>query len=179
MPAVAVTDHGNMFGAMEFYTKCRSAGIKPIIGSEVYLAPGCRLAKETGNNPEAGSNYHLILLCENLQGYRNLCRLVSIGYKEGFYRRPRIDKAVLAEHSEGLIALSACLKGELACICAARTGWRRRLPRRRDFAGSSPAATTSSCRRTPSRNRPWPTTGSWRWLASLTCRWWRPTTATI
>ena len=117
MPAVAVTDHGNMFGAMEFYLKCRSAGIKPIIGSEVYLAPGSRLAKETGNNPEAGSNYHLILLCENLQGYRNLCRLVSIGYKEGFYRRPRIDKEVLAEHGEGLIVLSACLKGELASLC--------------------------------------------------------------
>jgi DNA polymerase-3 subunit alpha len=117
MPAVAVTDHGNMFGAIEFYLKCRSAGIKPIIGSEVYVAPGSRLAKETGNNPEAGSNYHLILLCENYQGYKNLCRLVSIGYKEGFYRRPRIDKEVLAEHAEGLIVLSACLKGELATLC--------------------------------------------------------------
>ena len=117
MPAVAVTDHGNMFGAMEFYTKCKSAGIKPIIGSEVYMAPGSRFARETGNNPGAGSNYHLILLCENLVGYRNLCRLVSVGYKEGFYRRPRIDKEVLAAHSEGLIVLSACLKGELATLC--------------------------------------------------------------
>lgn len=117
MPSLAITDHGNMFGALEFYLKCRAAGLRPIIGSEVYLAPGSRLAKETGNNPEAGSNYHLILLCKNLQGYRNLCRLVSIGYKEGFYRRPRIDKEVLAEYSEGLIVLSACLKGELATLC--------------------------------------------------------------
>ena len=117
MPAVAITDHGNMFGAMEFYTKCKAAGIKPIIGSEVYLAPGSRFARETGNNPEAGSNYHLILLCENLVGYRNLCRLVSVGYKEGFYRRPRIDKELLAAHSEGLIVLSACLKGEVATLC--------------------------------------------------------------
>ncbi|HLO24853.1 MAG TPA: PHP domain-containing protein, partial [Geobacteraceae bacterium] len=117
MPAVAVTDHGNMFGAIEFYLKCKSAGIKPIIGSEVYLAPGSRFAKESGAGHEAASNYHLILLCENYQGYKNLSRLVSLGYKEGFYRRPRIDKELLAEHAEGLIVLSACLKGELASLC--------------------------------------------------------------
>ncbi|MGA2152515.1 MAG: PHP domain-containing protein, partial [Geobacteraceae bacterium] len=110
MPAVAITDHGNMFGAIEFYEKCSNAGIKPIIGAEVYVAPGSRFARETGNGHEAVSNFHLILLCENLKGYRNLSRLVSAGFKEGFYYKPRIDKELLAEHNEGLIALSACLK---------------------------------------------------------------------
>ena len=115
MPAVALTDHGNMFGAIEFYLKCKSAGIKPIIGCEVYLAPESRLVKESRGISDA--SYHLILLCENLEGYRNLSRLVSIGYKEGFYYRPRIDKEVLRRHSSGLIALSACLKGEVAWLC--------------------------------------------------------------
>jgi DNA polymerase-3 subunit alpha len=115
MPAVAITDHGNMFGAMEFYLECKSAGVKPIIGCEVYIAPESRLIKEAKGIGDA--SYHLILLCENMTGYRNLCKLVSIGYKEGFYYRPRIDKQVLREHSEGLIALSACLKGEVAWLC--------------------------------------------------------------
>ncbi len=117
MPAVAITDHGNMFGAIEFYDKCKYAGIKPIVGAEVYVAPGSRFARESGNGHEAVTNYHLVLLCENLTGYRNLSRLVSTGFKEGFYYKPRIDKEVLAEHSEGLIALSACLKGEVAYLC--------------------------------------------------------------
>jgi DNA polymerase-3 subunit alpha len=117
MPAVAITDHGNMFGAIEFYEKCVYAGIKPIIGAEVYVAPGSRFAREMGNGQEAVSNFHLILLCENLKGYRNLSRLVSAGFKEGFYYKPRIDKELLSEHSEGLIALSACLKGEVAYLC--------------------------------------------------------------
>ncbi len=115
MPAVAVTDHGNMFGAMEFYLKCQSAGIKPLIGCEVYIAPESRFSREARGGGDAA--YHLILLCENLEGYRNLSRLVSIGYKEGFYYRPRIDKDVLRRHSAGLIALSACLKGEVAWLC--------------------------------------------------------------
>ncbi len=117
MPAVAITDHGNMFGAIEFYTKCKDKGIKPIIGSEVYIAPGSRFSKEAGNGHESTSSYHLILLAQNLQGYKNLCWLVSAGYKEGFYYKPRIDKELLAEHSEGLIVLSACLGGEVAYQC--------------------------------------------------------------
>ena len=117
MPAVAVTDHGNMFAAIEFYEKCAAAGIKPLIGAEVYVAPGSRLVKEVANGQEGITNFHLILLCENLQGYRNLSRLVSAGFKEGFYYRPRVDKELLAECSEGLIVLSACLKGELAYLC--------------------------------------------------------------
>ncbi|HEX9078673.1 MAG TPA: PHP domain-containing protein, partial [Desulfuromonadaceae bacterium] len=117
MKAVAITDHGNMFGAIEFYDKCKQAGIKPIIGAEVYVAPGSRFARETGNGHEAVSNFHLVLLCENLTGYKNLSRLVSAGFKEGFYYKPRIDKELLAAHAEGLIALSACLKGEVAYLC--------------------------------------------------------------
>ncbi|HEU0264295.1 MAG TPA: DNA polymerase III subunit alpha, partial [Geobacterales bacterium] len=117
MPAVAVTDHGNMFGAMEFYLACKDAGIKPIIGSEVYITNGSRHSREANSSGDGGASNHLILLCRDMTGYRNLSRLVSIGYKEGFYYKPRIDKEVLAEHAEGLIALSACLKGELASHC--------------------------------------------------------------
>ncbi|AJE03771.1 DNA polymerase III subunit alpha [Geobacter pickeringii] len=116
MPAVAITDHGTMFGALEFYLKCRDKGVKPIIGSEVYIAPGSRHVKEARGG-EAGAGYHLLLLCENLTGYKNLSKLVSIGFKDGFYYKPRIDKEVLAEHAEGLICLSACLKGEVAYLC--------------------------------------------------------------
>ncbi len=116
MPAVAITDHGAMFGAMEFYIACQKEGVKPIIGAEVYVAPDSRLNRDYVNSTTP-TNHHLLLLCENLQGYRNLCRLVSIGYKEGFYYKPRIDKEVLALYSEGLIALSACLKGEVATHC--------------------------------------------------------------
>jgi DNA polymerase-3 subunit alpha len=115
MPAVAITDHGNMFGAIEFYLACNKAGIKPVIGCETYIAPDSRHSKDSKGIGDA--SYHLVLLCENMTGYKNLCKLVSIGYKEGFYYRPRIDKQVLREYSEGLIALSACLKGEVAWLC--------------------------------------------------------------
>ncbi|MBI4744987.1 MAG: DNA polymerase III subunit alpha [Deltaproteobacteria bacterium] len=114
MPAIAITDHGNMFGAMEFYESAVKHGIKPIIGCEVYVAPGSRLEKSgiKGESEEATA-YHLILLVKNETGYKNLMKLVSQGYIEGFYRKPRIDKELLRQHSEGLIALSACLKGEV------------------------------------------------------------------
>jgi len=112
MPALAVTDHGNMFGAAEFYKKARKAGIKPIIGCEAYVAPASRHDKrQIGNMPSGG--FHLVLLAKNNTGYKNLIKLTSAGYLEGFYHRPRIDKEILREHSEGLIALSACLKGEV------------------------------------------------------------------
>ena len=108
--ALAVTDHGVMYGAVAFYKACRSAGIKPIIGCEVYVAPRSRFQKEHGLD----NNYsHLILLCRNETGYRNLCYLVSAGFTEGFYIRPRIDWELLAAHSEGLICLSGCLAGEI------------------------------------------------------------------
>jgi DNA polymerase III subunit alpha len=117
MPAVAMTDHGNMFGAVEFFSKARQAGIKPIIGCEAYLAPGKRTDRtqvSKADDFEAGGNFHLILLAQNRIGYRNLCRLLTAAYKEGLYYKPRIDKEILAEYSDGLIVLSGCLSGEIA-----------------------------------------------------------------
>ncbi len=113
MPAVAMTDHGNMFGAVEFYNAARKHGIKPIIGCEVYVAPESRHEKTSKDNLRDAS-YHLILLSENEKGYKNLLKLVTKGYLEGFYYKPRIDKELLAEYSEGLIALSSCVRGEVA-----------------------------------------------------------------
>ncbi len=110
MPAVAMTDHGNMFGAVEFYLAARKAGIKPIIGCEAYLASGDRRQRDRDENKES---YHLLLLAMNVQGYRNLLQLVTLGYTEGFYRRPRIDKGLLRELSDGLICTSTCIGGEI------------------------------------------------------------------
>jgi len=117
MDAVAVTDHGNLFGAVEFYTKAIAAHIKPIIGIEAYVAPGSRSDRTKTSIADAA--YHLILLAENNRGYQNLLKLASIGFLEGFYYRPRIDKGILAELNEGLICTSACLKGEIAAEIAA------------------------------------------------------------
>lgn len=108
--AVAITDHGAMFGVVEFYKACKSAGIKPIIGCEVYVASGSRFDKD--RNDGALRN-HLVLLCKNETGYKNLCFMVSKGYTEGFYVKPRIDLELLRAHSEGLICLSACLAGAI------------------------------------------------------------------
>ena len=113
-PAVAMTDHGNMFGAVEFYRKAKDAGVKAIIGCEAYMAPGSRLAKDSGL--AHNDYYHLILLAQNLKGYQNLVKLVSKAYLEGFYYKPRMDKEILQQHSEGLIALSGCLSGEVAYL---------------------------------------------------------------
>ena len=106
-PAMAMTDHGNLFGAIEFYEQCTKAGIKPIIGCEGYIAPKSRFDKSAGGIRE--SNAHLVLLAKDEEGYANLMQLVSIGYLEGFYYRPRIDKEVLAKHKNGLILLTSCL----------------------------------------------------------------------
>ena len=106
--AVALTDHGNMYGAVEFYKACKSEGIKPIIGCEVYLSPQSRFEKARINSI---SYYHLVLLAKNDIGYKNLSYLVSCGFTEGFYVKPRVDIELLREHSEGIIALSACLAG--------------------------------------------------------------------
>ena len=111
MPALAITDHGNMFGTIDFYQQANQNGIKPIIGCEVYVAPGSRHDKSSRTGEE--TFYHLILLAQNETGYKNLLYLVSKGYLEGFYYRPRIDKELLATHNEGLIAMSSCLHGEL------------------------------------------------------------------
>ena len=108
--ACAVTDHGNMFAAVEFYNECTAQGIKPIIGCEVYVAPRTRFDKLPKIDT---SPYHLVLLCENNTGYQNLIKLVSKGYTEGFYSRPRVDLELLEKYHEGLICLSACLAGEI------------------------------------------------------------------
>ena len=110
MPAVAVTDHGNLFAAANFYHEATTHGVKPIIGCEMYVAPDNHKNRGT----EAERSNHLVLLCENDEGYRNLMKLVSTGYLDGFYYKPRVDHELLAKHSKGLIALSACLRGEVA-----------------------------------------------------------------
>ncbi len=111
MPAIAISDHGNLFGAIEFYQNCIEAGVKPILGCEMYMAPGDRRERESRGLREYG--YHQLLLAMNLTGYRNLVKLSSISYTEGFYYKPRIDKTVLREFSEGLVCTSTCLGGEI------------------------------------------------------------------
>jgi DNA polymerase III subunit alpha len=108
MPAVAMTDHGNLFGAVEFYNQAKENGVHPVIGCEVYVAQQGHTVKSESNRYN-----HLVLLCENQEGYRNLIQLVSTGYLDGFYYKPRIDKDLLSRHSKGLIALSACLRGDI------------------------------------------------------------------
>ena len=113
MPAIAITDHGNMYGAIEFYKLAKKAGIKPIIGVEAYMTAGSRLDKAT----EAGGTkryYHLTLLAKNLTGYKNLIKLVTLANLEGYYYKPRMDKEILRKYSDGIIALSGCLGGELS-----------------------------------------------------------------
>ncbi|MDZ4164974.1 MAG: DNA polymerase III subunit alpha [Smithellaceae bacterium] len=117
MPALAITDHGNIFGAVDFYQSAYKYGVKPIIGCEVYLAPGSRTDKSAGQNESAK---HLILLVKNAIGFQNLIKLSSLGYLEGFYYRPRIDKEILSRYHEGLIALSACLHGEIPALLMRR-----------------------------------------------------------
>ncbi len=110
MDSLAITDHGAMYGAIEFYQAAREAGIKPIIGCEVYIAPGSRLDRNSNDR----NNYHLILLAKDHTGYRNLIQLTTKAHLEGFYYRPRVDKELLQQHQEGLVALSACLAGEIS-----------------------------------------------------------------
>ncbi|MBI3322730.1 MAG: DNA polymerase III subunit alpha [Candidatus Omnitrophica bacterium] len=112
MPALALTDHGNLFGLIEFYDACRKGGVKPILGVETYVAPGSRLDKEAKGISDA--SFHLILLAKDVEGYRNLMKLISIAHMEGFYYRPRIDKEVLRKHAKGLMCLSSCLAGEVS-----------------------------------------------------------------
>ena len=110
MDAVAITDHGTMHGVVEFYIKANAQNIRPIIGCECYVAPRTISDK---TQQDAKNLHHLVLLAENREGYQNLCKLASIAQLKGFYYKPRIDKTVLKEHSKGLIALSACLQGEV------------------------------------------------------------------
>jgi DNA polymerase-3 subunit alpha len=131
MPAVAITDHGNMFGAVEFFSKLKDSSVKPIVGCEVYVAPGSRFEK---SNVRGGDKaYHLVLLSQDIEGYRNLCRLVSSGYREGFYYKPRIDWDLLRKHNKGLIALTACLGGELPTLLT-QGNYDQAVARARDMA---------------------------------------------
>jgi DNA polymerase-3 subunit alpha len=114
MPAVALTDHGNIFGAVSFFKEAKNKGIKPILGCEVYVAPKSRFDKKVDGKESI--HFHLVLLVKDEKGYRNLCHLITKGYLEGFYYRPRIDKEILSQHSQGLIALSSCLKGEVSFL---------------------------------------------------------------
>ena len=112
MPGVAISDHGNLFGAIELYQVAAKHGIKPIIGEEFYIAPDSRFKKESQGKGK-DSSYHLLLHAKNETGYKNLIKLSSIGYTEGFYYRPRIDYEVLEKYKDGLICSTACLKGEV------------------------------------------------------------------
>ena len=116
MDSLAITDHGVMYGVIDFYRAARNVGIKPILGCEVYVAPGSRFEKEPGISDDR--YYHLILLAENNTGYANLMKIVSKGFVDGFYYKPRVDYEVLEEYSEGIICLSACLAGEVQKLLA-------------------------------------------------------------
>ena len=147
MKPVAMTDHGNLFGALDFYQKAKAHGVKPIFGCETYVAPDRLDKTERRRN-------HLILLAKNEVGWKNLSYLNSMGYLEGFYYNPRIDKPLLREHAEGLIGLSACLGGEIA-----QTIMRRGLEAAEEVApastrtSSARGTSSSSCSRTASRSR--------------------------
>lgn len=108
MDAVALTDHGNMYGAIAFYKACKDAGVKPILGCEVYISEKDMTVKDRTNK-----RYHLILLAENNEGFKNIMKIVSTGYVDGYYYKPRVDKEVLKKYSKGVIATSACLGGEV------------------------------------------------------------------
>ena len=132
--ALAITDHGVMYGCIDFYKACQKAGVRPIIGCEVYVAPRTRFDK----TPELdGEAYHLVLLCENQTGYQNLIYLVSMAFTEGFYNKPRVDWELLCQHHEGLICLSACLAGEIPQLLRQGNyeGARQRAAAYRDLFG--------------------------------------------
>ena len=126
MDSIAITDHGVMYGVVDFYRAALKAGIKPIIGCEVYVAPGSRFDREIGQGEDRYN--HLVLLAENDKGYHNLLKIVSRGFTEGFYYKPRVDYEVLERYHEGIIALSACLAGAVATRLVKGRGKRRGTP---------------------------------------------------
>ena len=131
MTAVAMTDHGNMFGAVDFYRRAVAAGVQPILGCEVYVAPASRHDRRAvrADDFETGGNYHLTLLALDREGYGNLCRLVTAGYAEGFYYKPQVDKELLRALNVGLVALSGCLASEVNQMLAAGMPERARAVR--------------------------------------------------
>ncbi|MFP5287064.1 MAG: PHP domain-containing protein, partial [Thermoanaerobaculia bacterium] len=174
MPAVALTDHGNMFGAIEFYTRCKAAGIKPLVGVEAYVAQGSRLDRTPGR----GSSNHLVLLAKNETGYRNLLKLTSSAYLEGFYYKPRIDKGLLRQHSEGLIGLSACLKGEINEKIVGNLEKEARPRRATSWRSSATATSIWRCRTMGSPSSGWRTRSSAGSRAAPASRSSSPTIAT-
>ena len=175
MPALAVTEHGNMFSSVVFHDHARERGLKPILGCEVYVAQGSRFEK---SGPQTETN-HLVLLAETDEGYKNLIKLVSAGYTEGFYYRPRIDKELLAQHAAGLIGLSSCLKGEVASalkVEQARPALEA-AARLRDILGKNNFFLEMQYQGIEEQkvvNR-----GIVPLARDLSCRWSRPTTCTI
>src|SRR2546429_3584715 len=117
-PAIALTDHGNLFGAIDFYLAAQKSGVKPIVGCELYVAPGSRKERGSQDGGYEGAN-HLTVLVRNLAGYKNLIRLVSKAYLEGFYYKPRVDHELLAQHADGLLVLSGCLNSEVSRLLSA------------------------------------------------------------
>ena len=174
--AVALTDHGVMYGAVAFYKACRAEGVKPIIGCEAYVAPRNMTDREHGRDNDYS---HLILLCKNETGYRNLCYLVSMAFTDGFYIKPRIDWALLEKHTEGLVCLSGCLAGEIQQKLihddykgASMTTTRARRSGRSGCASASATTFISRSRTTASATsawRPTPTTVSTARRASRWC----------
>ena len=153
MPALAMTDHGAMFGALRFYEAARAVGIKPIIGVEAYVAPGSRFDRTPGESEE--KYYHLTLLAEDETGYRNLLKLVSKAYLEGFYHRPRMDKQLLAEHAEGLhLPVGVPVLRDRRPAASPGNATARSGPPRRTGTSSDPTGTSSRCRTTA-----WPSSG--------------------
>ena len=176
MPALAVTEHGNMFSSVVFHDHARERGLKPILGCEVYVAQGSRFEK---SGPQTETN-HLVLLAETDEGYKNLIKLVSSGYTEGFYYRPRIDKELLAQHAKGLIGLSSCLKGEVASalkIEQARPALEA-AARLRDILGPNNFFLEMQYQGIDEQKTVDQRASS-RWRASSTCRSSPPTTCTI
>src|SRR5205814_6250519 len=149
MPAVAITDHGNLFGASEFYQEAQRSGVKPIIGCEAYIAPGSNKDRPGSRRDSA---YHFTLLSKNEAGYRNLVKLVTAAHLEGFHYAPRIDKELLATHSEGLIGLSGCLAGEINSAIQRTTSRRRNRARPIIGTFSARRISSSNCTITGWRN---------------------------
>jgi len=117
-PALALTDHGNLFGAVDFYTACSKAGVKPILGSELYVAPGSRFERSSQDGGYEGAS-HCTVLARTAAGYANLMKLVSKAYLEGYYYKPRVDRELLAQHADGLLVLSGCLNSEVSRMLSA------------------------------------------------------------
>ena len=138
-PAIALTDHGNLFGAIDFYLAAQKAGIKPILGAELYVAPGARGERAPQDGTYEGAN-HLTVLVRDLTGYKNLIKLVSKAYLEGYYYKPRVDRELLQRHAEGLLVLSGCLNSEVSRAISAGE-----IVRARNATPASRGSMKSSC----------------------------------